>query len=261
LVPLPHTDVEKKNVEHILIETVEYVKELRKQFDTFFRAAVKPTGVLDHLNPEQRAWAEKRKQTIMWRQGFSDSYWMTVPCWYASSWGAHSLTIYSSLSSICCLFIWALAMRKPFRGCVEVGLGVEIEREEIYGPVNVRVYECEKRAGYPRVVVGDGLLNHLADLESRCQDDLEGKHTRMTIQECRKLITKDHTDTNILDPMGMGVKSLSVPQHPEMIRRAYEFTVSQEESFCKSDSHLHKYYQDLRKYCESRLTLWGLNPL
>jgi len=258
---LPRNDVENQRVAHILNETSEYVKELRRQFNTLFNASEKATGLLDGLNTEQRAWAEQRKQNHMWRRGFSDSYVMTVPCYYESSWGAHSLDIYRSLFSICGLFIWALAMKKPFRGSVEVGLGTEISPGEVYGPVNIRVFELEKHAGYPRIVVGNGLMNHLDDLERRCLDNLEGRHTKQSIKNCRELVTTDHTDTLILDPMGEGVKSVPGAVAPDMIKRSYEFVISQEEFFSKSDRKLHGYYRQLRKYCESRLTVWGLSPI
>ena len=261
LVSLPSNTAENQAVASILLETSEYVKELRRQFDTLFEAAAKPTGKLDRLKPEQRAWVEQRKQNILWRRGFSDSYLMTVPCWYESSWGSHSLAIYSSIFSICGLFIWSLVRRKPFRGAVEVGLGTEISKEEVYGPINALVYDLERNAGYPRIIVGDGLLNHLDDVEQRCSDSLEGRHTKKSIQDCRNLITTDHTDTLILDPMGEGVKSVPGAVAPEMIEHAYKFVVSQEEFFSKSDKKLHGYYSHLRKYSEPKLALWNLSPV
>ena len=260
-VKLPSNDVDKENVARILLDTSEYIKDFREQFNTLFEAATKPTGLLDHLKPEQLAWVERRKKTILWRRGFSDSYFMTVPCWYESSWGAHSLAIYGSLFSICGLFIWALAKKRPFRGAVEVGLGTEISKEEVYGPVNVRVFELEKDAGYPRIIVGNGLLNHLDDLEKRCLDNLEGRHTKHSIQDCRKLITIDHTDTVILDPLGEGVKSVPGAVDTKMVELAYEFVVSQEGFFRHSNETLYGYYGHLREYCESRLALWNLKPI
>jgi len=258
---LPSNEDEKENVKRILRDTSEYVRELRVKFDEYFGAVAKSTGLLDHLTPEQRTWAEQRKKTILWRRGFSDSYFMTVPCGYESSWGAHSLAIYYCLFGICGLFIWALAKKRPFRGALEMGLGTEISKEEVYGPVNVRVYELEKDAGYPRIIVGNGLLNHLDDLEERCLDNLEGWHTKHSIQDCRSLITTDHTDTPILDPMGEGVKSISGAVDPRMVKLAYEFVVRQEELFSHSAKKLHKYYSHLRKYCESRLALWNLDSI
>ena len=65
LVSLPSNDAENQAVARILLETSEYVKDLRGQFDELFEAAAKPTGVLNHLNLDQRAWVEQRKQTIL----------------------------------------------------------------------------------------------------------------------------------------------------------------------------------------------------
>lgn len=257
-VKLPSNEGENENVARILRDTSEYVRELRVKFDEYFEAIAASTSLLDHLTPGQRAWAEQRKKMTLWRRGFTDSYFMTIPCGYESSWGAHSLAIYICLFSICGLFIWALAKKRPFRGAAEVGLGTEISEQEVYGPVNVRVSELETDAGYPRIVVGNGLLNHLDDLDERCLDNLEGKHTKHCIQDCRSLITIDHTDTPILDPMGEGVKSVKGAIDPRMVKLAYEFAVRQEKFFGHSNEKLHKYYNHLRKYCESRLALWNL---
>ncbi len=259
---LPSSEVKKQDTARILLETSEYVKDLRGQFDAFFNAIAKPTGLLKHLNPQQKAWAEQRKQTNTWRRGFSDSYIITVPCNYDSSWGIHALGISRSLFCICGLFIWALMMKKPFRGGVDVGLGTEISQQEVYGPVNVQVSELEKNAGYPCIVVGKGLLNHLYNLEQSCSNDPEGRDTKLIIQNCRGLLTTDHKGNTILDTMGDGVKSVSGVVSVEWINSAYEFILSQEEFFSKSDRRKeHDYYRDLRKYCESRLSLWGLSPI
>jgi hypothetical protein len=66
---LPSKDDERENVKRILRDTSEYVKELRVKFDEYFEAVAESTGLLDHLTPEQRAWAEQRKKIILWRRG------------------------------------------------------------------------------------------------------------------------------------------------------------------------------------------------
>jgi hypothetical protein len=112
LISLPSNAAENRDVAHILSETSEYVKNLRGQFDTFFKAAAKPTGLLDHLKPEQRAWVERRKQAHLWHRGFSDSYFMTVPCWDDSSWGAHILAIYRAMFQHMWLIHMGIGQRK-----------------------------------------------------------------------------------------------------------------------------------------------------
>ncbi len=260
---LPRSDAENKRIAGLLEETSQYVKELRKQFNDYFMITKKPTGLLDHLPPEQRAFLEQRKQSTIWYRGFSDSYIITVPCWYEARPGVHIGDVYQCLYGICALAVWALAKKKPFRGAVEVHLGTEIDKQEVYGPVTVRVYNLEsKEAKYPRVIVGEGLLNHLSGVEKICLGDLDGRHTLINIKNCRELITTDIDGKPILDFMGKGVKSVPFEGQSQLVSDAYHFVVSQEKWFLKSgNDHLRVYYSKLRTYCESRLSLWGINPL
>ena len=262
LISLPKNDAEKQRIVEVLIETSEYVKQLRAQFYDYFKATKKSTGLLVHLTPEKRKCVEQRKQSIIWHRGFSDSYIITIPCWYESRPGVHIIDIYSCLYGICALSLWSLAMKKPLRGGVEVHLGTEVDKQEVYGPAVVRAYELEsKRAKYPCVAVGQGLLNHLDDVQNKCLDNLDGKHTLININNCRKLITTDIEGKPILDIMGEGVKSLPNTAVPYLVRDAYNFVIEQEKHFAESgNTELLERYSQLRKYCESRLPLWGIKP-
>lgn len=262
LVSLPRSEAERKQWIAILEETAQYVKELRKQFYDFFSSIRKSTGKLDSLPPEQRAFIEQRKQNIFWCKGFSDSYIITIPCSYESRPGVHIGSIYECLYGLSTLSLWALAMKNPIRGGVEIHLGTEIEKQEVYGPVTVRAYDLEsKKAKYPRVVVGEGLLSHLDEVQNKCQDNLDGQHTLMNIKNCRGLITKDADGEHILDFMGEGVKSVPFEGQSEMVHDAYHFVVEQERQFMEQGKkHLKGYYSRLRTYCESRISLWDITP-
>ncbi|MHA1813410.1 MAG: hypothetical protein ACTSYX_08245 [Candidatus Thorarchaeota archaeon] len=256
---LPRDKASHDCVAETLANTSEYVRSLRQQFNDLFEAASRPTGLLDDLETEDRAWAERRKEQYLWRKGFADSYLVTIPCWYESSWGSHALGIYSALLAICGIYIAAIAWRRPFRGAVDVGLGTEIDTEEVYGPVNVQVVELEKRAGYPRIVVGEGLVSHLNDLAARCLDSAEGKHTRKTVADSLALVATDHTGSTILDPLGEGVRSVPNAVPPKIVAFAYDFVLArQEEELGASCPKLLDYYTDLRTYFEARLHLWGI---
>jgi len=260
----PNNKAELERLASDVIETAGYVKELRSQFDQLYAAAKQPTGLLDHLDPEKRAWVEGRKQTNLWRRGFSDSYVMTVPCWYEQAWGLHAADIYYSLLGICGLFIWSLAMEKPFRGGVDVGLGIEIDTQEVYGPVTVQAYELESRkAKCPRIMVGEGLLSYLDDLEQKCASDPDGRHTRLNIQNSRGLITRPRGGKPMLDVMGNGVHSvLNHELFGQMVEAGYSFVVREQKRFYQSGpKKLYHRYSQLREYCESRLQVWGVNPV
>lgn len=258
----PTNNEEINDVVDILIETSEYVKQLRNQFSDYFNRKPEPTGLLNNLPPSQREWLEKRNKPNYWYRGISDSFIITVPCFdEVLLFGKHVGDIYSCLYGLCMLFLWSLAMEKPFRGGVEVHLGTEIAEQEVYGPVTVKAYELEN-CHYPCVFVGDGLLNHLDKVEASCPGNLDGKHTLINIKNCRDLITKDNAGTYILDFMGEGVKSVPTSITLQLVKDAYYFVVGQEKHFSVSgNKHLLDYYTQLRTYFESKLSLWGIDSL
>lgn len=204
----PTNNDEINDVVDILINTSEYVKQLRDQFSDYFNGISKPTGLLNNIPPDQREWLEKRKQPNYWYRGISDSFIITVPCFdEVHLFGKHVGDIYGCLYGLCMLFLWSLVMEKPFRGGIEVHLGTEVAEREVYGPVTVKAYELGD-CHYPCVYVGDGLLKHLEKVEASCPNDRNGKHTLINIKNCRELITKDNAGICILDFMGEGVKSV-----------------------------------------------------
>ncbi len=257
---LPKNEAQRKQLAADLTETSEYVKELRQQFDEMYAVAHEPTGLLDHLDADKRAWVEQRKKTFVWRRGFSDSYIMTVPCWKESAPGVHAGGIFEAMFGICGIFNWALARQKPFRGGIDIGLGTEIDEEEVYGPVAVQAYELESRkAKWPRVLVGEGLSKHLDDLEQRCGNDLAGIHTKINIANCRRLITNYRGGKCMLDVMGEAAHSVLPQDFTQAVQGGYQFVVSEERRFQKSGpKKLHRRYSQLQKYIESRLPFWDL---
>lgn len=264
LVKLSRNKAEKERIDILLSETSEYVKQLREQFNDFFRAASNPTGMLDTLAPAQREWAEQRKKSIIWRRGFSDSYVITIPCWYEARFGVHIGDICQCLHGLCALSLWSLVKEKPIRGGVDIHLGTVIDTQEVYGPVTARAYKLEaKEAKYPRIVVGEGLLSHLNEMKKLCPDNPDGRHTSINIDKCKEMITTDFDGKYILDFMGEGIKSLPDIQEflSRMVHDAYRFVVKQEKQFRESgNTKLRVRYSRLRAYCESRLSLWGINP-
>lgn len=259
----PTSDAEINNVVDILVDTSEYVKQLRTQFDDYFSTKPKPTGLLDRLPPNKQEWLEKRNQPNYWCRTISDSFIITVPCFDEVLFGKHIGDIYSCLYGISVLSLWALTNKKPCRGGIDIALGTKIDQKEVYGPVITRAYELESKfAKHPRVVVGEGLLCHLDNIKKGCpNDNLDGRHTLLNIDNCKTLITKDTDGIHILDFMGEGIKSVQNEVISDLVHDAYDSVISMEKWLLQSgDDKLRGYYSKLREYCESRLSLWGIEP-
>ncbi len=98
---VPTSGAEINNVVDILVDTSEYVKHLRTQFDDYFNIKPAPTGLLDGLPSNKREWLEKRNQPNYWYRGVSDSFIITVPCFDdVVLFGKHVGDIYSCLYGI-----------------------------------------------------------------------------------------------------------------------------------------------------------------
>lgn len=82
------------------------------------------------------------------------------------------------MGRIGCIFLQCLAYGMPFRGVGLVGKGVELEKNNFYGPVLLEASKLEKTIPqYPRVVLTNSIVNYLDDNSSqRLYIDVDGCH-------------------------------------------------------------------------------------
>jgi hypothetical protein len=75
----------------------------------------------------------------------------------------------------------------PIRGGIDVGLAIDIDEGEIYGPVLDHAYHLEwKVAGGPRVVVGDTCVDYLNFVTSQpATGSTAGSHRKSRSSACR----------------------------------------------------------------------------
>jgi hypothetical protein len=70
--------------------------------------------------------------------------------------------LYQLMCASGALMLTSLSWNHPIRGGLDVGTGVEVERGQLHGPAVVKAYVLEsERAEYPRIVVGDTLVDYL----------------------------------------------------------------------------------------------------
>lgn len=90
-----------------------------------------------------------------------------------------------------------LAAGHPIRGGIDVATGIEVDGE-LFGAAYVRAYELEsKRARYPRLVVGEGVVPYLQASMNVPGDEDERRVERSMAEECLAFVKKD-TDGELM---------------------------------------------------------------
>lgn len=101
------------------------------------------------------------------------------------------------------VFIAFLIQGIPIRGSIDVGLGFEMNDNEIYGPVVAQAAFLENDiAQYPRIVIGDCLYDYLVSAIVETSTNNRSEIAKKTAEKGLELIVRDHDGYPILDYMG-----------------------------------------------------------
>jgi hypothetical protein len=175
------------------------------------------------------------------------------------------MTTFSVLSSASCVILTAMASSHALRGGIDVGPGVEIAPDEIYGPALAQAYTLESRdADYPRVLIGDGFEDQLiiSIAETQKLPALKAEDLAEIIRRMRVFITKDKDGRQILDYLGPALANVSKQNQSNiLVQRAYQFVLDEQKRWLAlGNTKECGRYAVLRQYFEERLHLWGLAP-
>jgi len=244
---LPRTSEEHAAVQEVLKNTAGFVVGLRATFRKNFAAfEAGISGKAGHLQPRF--------------VGFSDSFVVSVPLAPVNGDLEPLVRIFSALSAASTIMMTAFASKHAVRGGIEVGLGVEIGPEEIYGTALGDAYELESKfAKYPRVLTGKTFWDYLGAAEREFRARKSDALCAM-VQKIMDL-TAVENEERYLDYLGEVMSQLAKPGEAKiMVQPGYDFIVGEHERFIVAkDEKLAERYGKLRSYYESRLPLWGLD--
>jgi hypothetical protein len=170
--------------------------------------------------------------------------------------------IFGVLAACAGIFLLWLSQGRPLRGGIEIGLGVEMNENEIYGPVVAEAYNIESKiAQYPRLVVGEELKRYLF---VHAKDDPNGSdiHSKLRIEFakiCLDLLAQDDDGFAIIDYLGEGFKKNVAKETgvEQFVLSAHEFVVKQSHIWQQQKDSKHAFrYSLLRNYIEARLPIW-----
>jgi hypothetical protein len=181
---------EQERIGDRIIETVGPIIHLRRNLAQFFE---KFDGVSladmprSSERPERMDAARDYESAKLNLQGFSDTVLAFSPL--GTDGGDISLLQTGRLMIAAVrAFLEMLARGHAIRGSIDVGLGIDYFDGEIYGPALLSVHQLEKGAGWPRVVIGDGLVDVWQSLiriaEIQNQETVNSRFARKQLSWC-----------------------------------------------------------------------------
>lgn len=253
-------EASNSEIEIKLAEGIRRVKKLRDVFNSFLGSYTKHNlEKYSNLTKTERDLMQRMLKTDIKRQVFSDTI-----VYYSSLFENPKLI---PITSIQCLFVaisgiftFFLSDSDVFRAGIDIGLGSSncFEREELYGPALCHAYNLEsKKAQYPRIVIGERLLNYIIQESQIEGHDKEIDYRRDTAESCRKMLCKDSDGLPILDYLGESVKFQVGREGAAILKEAIPnaslFIDNEYERFLKENNEkLAKRYLMLKNYFKNR---------
>jgi hypothetical protein len=243
---LAHLSLKDEEARKLVIETSGYVLGLRKQLDQAFEGLRQLTPILDSIPPEPRKRIEAAKNIVKYR-GFSDSLIMSVKFEGDAEQFGPMTGIFGCLSACSILHLIALAGKRPIRGGIDVGYGLNLTEEETYGPVLESAHFLESQiADYPRIVVGKGLPRYLDTVEREAPATPFGNAARQLATRCKTYLVKDSDGVEMLDVLGFVASFGESERHLPLFQQATEYIREQYQHGIDTDDHKHesRYFSD-----------------
>ena len=232
---------------------------MRKFFnDSFEGFKRKPKDTIGFSVEQKKEYASLDNHPIK-IQSFSDSMVIFMPL-KMDTLKLPVRGIWGIFGSAATTFICCLAIGHPIRGGIDVGLGMDITKNEIYGPALSRSYSLESRiANYPRIVVGDELIKYLEALSNQKPNDNISEISKTMARQCLDCLAIDGDGYPIIDYLGKSYLDLfRTVIDTSVITKAHKQVLKFCEKFqSEKNTKLAFRYTLLRNYFEDRLNLWA----
>lgn len=258
---LPTTDEEKQDFITKVKETIGKVDVVRNAFKIHFDAFNSHIPNTDLVSPERRETFIASQKSNAYFYGFSDSIIIGVPLGGDNSDCTTINGVYSSLAATCGAVLIALADKIILRAGIDVGVATQIQDKEIYGPALERAYFLESQlAEYPRLLVGNELINYLSWAERRECNNLLAQGARGIAHLCREMIIQDTDGRFMLDFLGKKTREIaknSIDAH--IVTLARDNVLAEYQRYLVDGNHkLASRYYRLLRYFKLREDLWDV---
>lgn len=258
---LPDTKEEGEVFLDKVKDSISKVQDVRKWFKAYFDAEQEHKVNTELVAPKDREEFLSTQKSNPQYSFFSDATIITVPLGSDDESCTAINGVSSALFAVCAVGLSALADGIVVRGGLDVGVALEIQDKEVYGPALERAYYLESQlAEYPRFVVGTELMKYLLSINDQKPTTRHGEFAKLKAAECLRMLVKDTDGRFMLDFLGKQVKKYSEGTiDKNLIIEVIRFVKSQHEQ-CqnKGNEKLAARYYRLMAYINSRKGLWGI---
>jgi len=253
--PIPETPENYEATKEQLANTYGAVTRMRKWFDDSF-AVFARRNIPSWLSPDQLREFKTLTNNPIQYQAFSDS----ISIFMALRTRTAKLPIrgiFGILGASACTFTCCLATGHPIRGGIDIGLGIDITKNEVYGPALARAYALESKiADYPRIVIGTELMNYIITTRDQPPTDTTAIIAKGIAEKCLACITEDDDGYLIIDHLGENYRQIfGEVINANVIKQAYGKVLNFHATF-QENKKLAERYSRLKKYYDTRLPIW-----
>ena len=189
------------------------------------------------LSKSQKKLYDQSKKIVINKQNWSDGIVYYTPLAHNNI-HVKMNSIYYMLTAFGTLCFLGLAKKVPLRGGIDIGWGVELRRNEIYGCAVARAYQLEKHiAKYPRIVLGDNLIDYIREQANLVPKTFFDKLNNKLAQLCLDFIIFDVDNKAIIHYLGKNFSnSITLNQHKLLYEHANKFIVESLNHFQKESN-------------------------
>lgn len=260
---LPINDDEATKFDQLFLETTGAIKKLHIAFEGFFNSY---TQISPEVQNEINQWDESTREKFLQSKvhdlrylNFSDTVVLYCSLDLETN-KAPMRSIYAILAAAAATFLIILSEKIPLRGAINIGLGTELEKSGIYGPILQNLHCLEsKMADYPRIIIGEELIKTIDEFD--CEEIICGNQSqsmdKVTISSIRQLITTDGDGKKILNYLDNSISKALSGKSQEVYEKLTTF-INEQVDLYAGNTKLLKRYKNIQDYVQKNRSNWVL---
>lgn len=149
------------------------------------------------------------------------------------------------------LCLSGLAKGQPLRGAIEISWGVDLGSGDLVGPAVGNAYSLENKANFPRILVGEHVVNFLKNQIDTAGSDITAQYEKSFAELALDLVDLDSDGNYFIDYASNSLGSSNPQIHKDLLSGAKHFSELSYQRFKnEGDEKLEGKYLSVLKYLD-----------